>query len=383
MPHIAGIDWLIERAGSARSLELHFDANSNAQTIVRALMKVPGSFRMLTSLSVSAGSYSHESYAPEDMPSICVAVGWLLGQSSGLEFLNIEVDGLPCLPGLAHIKHLRLQTSDKTLANLVSLVASLRTLQTLSLTERCSSPQDVVLDLRALGQLKSLQLDGLVPIAIALAPSAELHVTVYSLETASSNIWSNLAHDRVLKSFTLEAEYLDMEYEMEIPEWMLETVRLDTLVLSLNCFGFCYGDQIQLKGAFACAERLCIVCRSGLYIKLPLDQAWRWVNFHSNGELHVSFQSIADFAIRVPLFSFKYVSLHGADLISLVSFMLIRRLKCDAEQLGAMPSAIYSPCCSLAELDLRDVCHSKCRCGACPACCRPGNYQGLLYVPGK
>ena len=109
-------------------------------------------------------------------------------------------------------------TGDKTLANLVSLVASLRTLQTLSLTERCSSPQDVVLDLRALGQLKSLQLDGLVPIAIALAPSAELHVTVSSLQTASSNIWSDLAHDRVLKSFTLEAEYLDMEYEMEIPE---------------------------------------------------------------------------------------------------------------------------------------------------------------------
>ncbi|EIE21235.1 hypothetical protein COCSUDRAFT_57142 [Coccomyxa subellipsoidea C-169] len=143
-----------------------------------------------------------------------------------------------------------------------------------------------------------------------------------SLDDARREMWSDLADRWILRSFTLEARDESIDDEAQLPNWMLRIVRIDTLVLSLKSFGKGCGEHIKLQGALAHVDRLCLECKEGLYVEVPQEQAWSWVNFHSDGELFVGFQSVGFFAETVRLFSFLYGVLQGTGLLSLVQRLL-------------------------------------------------------------
>ena len=369
----------MERAQCAQELDLHFEAKERVQAIVRALMQVPGGFPRLTALSVTTAT-SLRKGTSKDGACIHMAVAWLLGQSSGLKFLYLDVGALPCLPSLAHIQHLQLHMCADSLVNLMPALASLVTLQTLCL----SSPDNSFpghLNLQGLSQLQSLNLERLVPGSLTLASSTALHATVYSVADARNSLWERTSAIGVLKSFTLEAPSAVIETEDDIPEWLLGSARLVTLVLSLKQFGENpqFYDAILLKGALARSERLCIDCRCDLYAEVPREHNWKLVNLHCDGELNVEFQSVAHFAMSCTAYSFRCDNLQGVHLFSLARCMLQYGRDFEEEQIGDFPdtkSAFHSPCRDILHLDLHDGCHSLCRCGACHRCCRPDNFQG-------
>lgn len=190
-------------------------------------------------------------------------------------------------------------------------------------------------------------------------------------------MWSDLADCWILRSFTLEAGDESIDDEAQLPAWMLRIVRIDTLVLSLKSFGKACGEHIKLQGALAHVDRLCLECKEGLYVEVPQEQAWSWVNLHSDGELFVGFQSVGFFAETVRLFSFLYGVLQGTGLLSLVQIMQQRGMHVEIEQLCEVYSAVYSSHCSLWHLRLHDECpiYSNCRCFACSDCCRLDNFR--------
>ena len=365
----------MERAQFARELELDLGKEARVQDIVRALMQVPGGFHRLASLSVSA--FQSDAYSPAQLTYLYMAVAWLVGQSTELKYLCISLKGLPYLPCLPHIQHLQLTTSGGTLSSLAPVLASMVSLQTLCLiaTDNLAQAQ---LDLQALTQLQSVRLEDIMPISLNLASGTALHAIVKSVADARNFIWHSTAARGILRSFTLEAPHEQIEKESQIPNWMLGPAVLETLVLSLRSFGkkplFC--ETIMLEGALACAERLCIDCQEGLYVVVPKVHKWRLVNFKSIGVLSVRFQSVTQFALSCPAFSFEYSTFEGVQLISLARAMLEHGMGFVEAETGEIGSMFHSVCRNELDLDLHDDSHSICKCGACHNCCRPDNFQG-------
>lgn len=264
----AGAARSLKRAQQAQQLLLDLPRESaEVQTTLEALMQIPRSFSRLTALSLRAWPHREE-----DLQSLIMAVAYITGQAKRLVFLSIDVESLPHLPSLSHIRHLQLAVSGDSLLRLAPALGNLVTLQTLCCSSKLEQSAEPLahLDLLALTQLESMMLDGVVPASLKLPEFAALHAITYSLEEAEESFWpSVLPPLGPLKSFTLEASE-DIKHVEDIPNWMLEPVKLYRLVLAVKSFGLGYENEnnydpgeIRLRGAFLRAEEFCLRVQGG------------------------------------------------------------------------------------------------------------------------
>ena len=379
---------MLKRAQLTQRLELDLPRDGTSlQPTLRALMQVPGGFGRLTGLSFRASPQSEEDKEHHKM-----AVAWLLGQAKELVFLSLDLVGLPYLPHLSHIQHLQLDVSGGAFPRLAPVLTTLVTLRTLYLesTETQGAQEEATgLDLQILTELESVMLDGAMPSALTLAEGTSLHVTVYSIEDACNGLW--LSAGRALRSFTLQADGESIASEDEIPPWMLEPIRLETLVLALYSFGrgivegVLESGHIELQGAFMLTERMCFDCVEGLFVSVRRKHEWKLVNFHSCGRLDLEMMYPAHFVASCPAFSIRYDHLNGVDLICLASCLTKNGITFEAEQVIASdynckfygaPQLGHLSADHHDELDLHNVDSSLCRCGACHICCRLDNFHG-------
>ncbi len=275
---------------------------------------------------------------------------------------------------------------------MLTTLVTLRTLYLESIETQGAQEEATDLDLQTLTELESVMLDGAVPSALTLAEGTSLHVTVYSIKDACNGLW--LSAGRALRSFTLQAERESIASEDEIPPWMLEPIRLETLVLALYSFGrgnvegVLESGHIELQGAFMLTERMCFDCKEGLFVSVQRKHEWKLVNFHSDGRLHLEMMYPAQFVASCPAFSIRYGHLNGVDLICLASCLTKNGITFEAEQ----PEASYMQCKFYGGhlsadhhgldpwyMDLHG--HAGfysclCRCGACLNCCRLDNFHG-------
>ena len=370
----AGAAWVLKRAQRTQQLLMELPREStDLQATLDTLMQVPGGFSRLTALSVRAWPDS------EDVPSLIMAVSWLVGQAKGLVFLSIGAVGLPHLPSLAHIRHLQLDVCGENFSRLAPALSTLVTLQTLCLDgtrldESDGPPAD--LDLQALTQLESVMLDGIYPASLLLPEGAALHAVAYSLDDASDSFWPTVVG--ALRSFTLATSERILTEE-DIPMWMLEPIKLDTFMVISKCFGKgCTDDerfrQIELRGAFLRAESFCISCTDGIYVTVPGEHEWALVNMLSDQKLYVQLLDVAKFA-TCPEFVFRYKDLEGADLISLTSVLAKRGSEFCLDEYGE-PEVMFATRGWPGVLHCDALDCTTCRCEACRDCCRLDNYQG-------
>ncbi len=379
----AGAAWMLKRAKLAKLLLLDLPRNRpGLQATLESLMQVSSGFSRLTALSLRT-----RPHGSEDLAFLTMALAWLVGQSKGIVFLSLDLVGLPFLPSLSHIRHLQLGVAGGSFPRLAATVASLATLQTLYLDGKLLEESEsgvVLLDLHALTQLESVMLDGAIPNLLFLPEGTALHVIVYSLQDARNKVWPAVGD--ALTSFRLETDAC-IYTEEQIPQWMLEPIRLEKLVLALQSFGRTQDEdlrhrEIQLKGALLYAKRFCLDCTEGLHVQVPKGHEWKVVNLHSGDKLYVGFDSITEFASSCREFTFRYAHLEGIDILSLASHLT----KCGMRYLLEQPFEMDVECHfsgpTWAE-DLRDTLHSACRCGACKICCRIDNFQGHRIPPTK
>ncbi len=371
----AGAAWVLKRAQRTQQLLMELPRRSaDLQATLDTLMQVPGGFSRLTALSVRAWPDS------EDVPSLIMAVSWLVGQAKGLVYLSIGAVGLPHLPSLAHIRHLQLDISGDNFWRLAPALSRLVTLQTLCLDgtrfDESGGPP-AHLDLQALTQLESLMLDGIYPASLNLPVGTAVHGRVYTLDDARDIFWPTVVG--VLRSFTLDTRE-HIWSEEDIPPWMLQPTKLDTLVVASKSFGRGFKDdengRIRLKGALLQAERFCLSCIDGIYVIVPEEHEWALVNMLSGGKLYARILDVNKFA-SCPQIVFRYDDLEGADLMSVSSVLNERGMEFFLEEYGEPTVEFSSPRgVELLHSQGDDLECSSCKCGACRDCCRLDNYEG-------
>lgn len=374
---IPGIAWILKRSNQATFLRFGPLRGEILRTAAVAIMKAPYCFGRLTELIFD--DHNRSDFFPsniqcktsaEDLNLLFMVWMCLVGQTQQLRYLRLTLNSLTCLPCLPSLKHLQLLIPGRICSDLLQSITCLSSLQTLYLKyynhNKLEAPG---LYLAAMPQLQSVALDGIVPTALSLPQGAELHVRVYSLLQARHSVWSSMQEE--LRTFRLDTCYEDIAADDQLFNFLAKASSLETLVLNVSNFGTIEAP-IVLQGAMLKVDRMGIGALDGIYVTVASHVSWQLLNLHSYKELSFTFHDEQQFAMSCTKFSFKYVLLHGIEMMCLCRSMAEEGIKWEYDvcegvvtiESTKIPGNSYVECITEDDNDLE-----MCKCKACLYCC--------------